>query len=201
MAAYYVDVDVHAALAFDPVVKVNKLYVASLTEPLQVLTPPLELVTPLESDEPFALLRPMGRFAEFLKTVEARVLEMCVQHKVEWFRKDVDDDALRTNFKSFFREDGSFKVKTVDVAVFGADKGPVGPEEATAGKTVRCVLELTRICFGRQEFGAMWRLSQARVVEIPRCLIEDSDVDEEEEEDGDGGDAEPGGDIEEQEFL
>lgn len=205
-ATYYDAVDLHAALAFEPVTKVHKLYVANLTQPLQVVTPPVELLTALDAAEPFAFIKAQGRFAEFLKTVEARVLELSVEHKAAWFRKPVDDDALRHNFKSFFGDDGAFKVKAQEVALFGTDLAPAGLEEGAAGRHVRCVLELARVCFGRQEFGAMWRLVQARLVEVPPCLIPEEEEGEE-ERDAEGSEEAPegpedgGGDPEELEFL
>lgn len=183
-------------VAFEPVAKHNKMYVANLTEPLVVQTPPVRLASALGGEEPFALLKPTGQFAQFLKDAEAHVLEAALQHKADWFRRAVDDEALRHNFKSFFR-DGEFKVKVQgEVAVFGPDKQLLGPEEAVPGACVRCVLELTRVCFGRQEFGAMWRLLQAQVVHEPECLI----VEEPEDDASEPGD-DPPADAEEQEFM
>ena len=152
-----------------------------------------------------------GAFAAWLRGAEAWVLDECVRRKSEWFHREVDDDALRLRFKSFFRpDDGAFKVKAPEgeVALFGVDGSPVGPEELPAGQHVRCVLELSRFCFGRQEFGAMWRLVQARVVHVPECLIvDDGDAADDEGacgEAGEGAEAGDGGavaDAEEGEFV
>lgn len=178
---YYTAVDL-STHAFEPLAKQNKLYVANLAPALTVVTPPVQLASSLaDADAPFAYLRPHGRLAAWLRDVEAWVLDACLANKGAWFRKDVDDDALRHNFKSFFRETGEFKVRTSaggDVAVFAEDGQPAGAEEAVEGRHVRCVLELSRVCFGRQEFGAMWRLVQARLVDVPPCLIHDDDDDE-----------------------
>ena len=189
-ASYYKSID-FANIQFEPVAKVNKLYVASLTAPLLVQTPPVLLATSIDTTEaadvPFVYIRPAGQFEQWLRDAEAHILENCIANKASWFPKKMDDDALRHNFKSFFREDGDFKLKVLpDVAVFDAGRQPAGPEEAAAGTSVRCVLELTRICFGRQEFGAMWRLVQAQVAEVPPCLIDDAaEAAEEYAEDGD----------------
>lgn len=199
MARYYREVDLDA-VTFEPVEQVNRLYVSSLTQPLSVLTPPVELASSLGGDEPFLYIRPTGGFAQFLRDAEARVLDESMRQKVTWFRREVEDDVLRHNFKSFFREDGAFKVKVQgEPAVFDAQRNAVGAEEATAGRLARCVLELVRVCFGRQEFGAMWRLAQARLVEVPPCLIDDEpgDADEQDAEEEESGDADP----DEQEFL
>ena len=198
-AVYYSAVDL-AALDFDPMTKEGKLYVAALSPPLVVQTPPVALASALAEDEaaPFAYLAPTGGFARFLRDAEARILDRCVEHKAAWFRKDIDDEALRHNFKSFFR-DSDFKVKvTGELVVFDADKNLVGREEAVEGRHARCILELVRVCFGRQEFGAMWRLVQAQLVEAPACLIDDA-AEAEHEEAGEGG--QEGDAIDEQEFL
>lgn len=181
------------SLSFEPVVKQNKLYVANLTNPVVIQTPPVALVSSLAEDVPFVYIRPTSEFAQFLKSVEAFVLEQSIRNRVDWFRKDLDADALRHNFKSFFRED-DFKVKvTGDIASFNAAREPIGPEELDVGKQARCVLELTRICFGRQEFGAMWRLVQVREVVVPECMIDDAleeATSERSEDDEDAEDAE-----------
>lgn len=197
MAAYFTSADLHAQ-QFEPLAKRNSLYVAALSPPLRIVTPPVRLLTPLaDPDATFAHLLPAGRFAAWLRDAEAWVLAECVRRKAEWFHREVDDDALRHRFKSFFRpEDGAFKVRAAagEVALFGEDGEPVGAEEVGEGQYVRCVLELPRLSFGRQEFGAMWRLVQARVVRVPECLIvpEDEGEDEESAPAGDGADTEDG---------
>lgn len=203
MAAYYTAVDLRAQ-AFEPLAKHNSLYVAALAPPLAIVTPPVQLLTPLADQDrdaaPFAHILPTGRFAAWLREAEDWVLGECIRRKAEWFHREVDDDALRLRFKSFFRpEDGAFKVRAPEgeVALFGADREPIGAEEVGAGQHVRCVLELPRLSFGRQEFGAMWRLVQARVVRVPECLIVDDEAEGEQEdepcaEDGGVADAEEG---------
>lgn len=199
LATSYRFVD-HSSVSFEPITKQGKLYVANLSPTLLILAPPVELVSSLESEAPFAYIRPVGEFATFLRDTEAFILDQCIKRKAEWFRKGLDDDALRHNFKSFFR-DNDFKVKVADVAAFGVQKEPVGQEDIPVGKHVRCVLELSRICFGRQEFGAMWRLAQVREVEVPACMIQD-ERDDEDEPAGESVD-ECGGepDADEHEFL
>lgn len=199
--ASYAAVSVSEAIALDAVAKQNKLYVANLSTPLRVSTPPVELCTPLTQDAPFVLVKPSGRFAAFLRDVEAEVLRQCVDRKKEWLRKEVDDDEVRSRFKSFFAEDGAFKLKAHgEVAVFDEDGNPAGPEEASVGRHVRCVLELTRVCFGRQEFGAIWRVEQARLARVPPCLLPEADVDPEPEAEGGEACADASGDPDELEF-
>jgi hypothetical protein len=64
-----------------------------------------------------------------------------------------------------------------DVAVFDADcRTPAcATDVLRAGAQVRCVLELARVCFGRTEFGAQWRVVQAAPCPAPVCLIAGDD--------------------------
>ena len=118
-----------------------------------------------------------------MREVESTILQRCIENKAEWFRKDIDDDVLRHNFKSFFKDDDSLKVKVAqDAAVFDRDRHPAGLEDLVAGEGVRLILELTRICFGRQEFGALWRIVQAQLVPTPACLITDTTDEEDDDE-------------------
>ena len=40
-----------------------------------------------------------------------------------------------------------------------------------AGARARAVLELARVCFGRAEFGGIWRLTQVQLVRAPELLL------------------------------
>lgn len=165
--------------AFEPMEREGKLYVVRLRPKILVQTPPLALTSSLVDDdgEPltFAHLAPAGQFAAFLRRAEAAVLDACLAHKHDWFRKDFEDDALRSGFKTFLRPNGTIKVKVPeDVAVFDVAKRPIPPGDAPAGSQVRCILELAKISFGKTEFGAAWKLVQVRSIAQPRCLIDDT---------------------------
>lgn len=185
---YYKSVTL-ADVAFEPLSKDNKLYVANLAPRLLVQTPPVKLASSFDPQGvQFVYLAPTGQFARFLHDAESLILQRCLENKAEWFRKDVDDDVLRHNFKSFFKDD-SLKVKLApDAAVFDTDRQPTGNEELVAGEAVRCILELNRVCFGRQEFGALWRIVQAQLVPTPACMITaTSDDDDDDDDDADEG--------------
>jgi hypothetical protein len=190
-SVYYKHVDV-AALEFSALEKDNKVYVSRLEPGLRIQTPPVTIAGLSVADAPFAFLAASGPFATFLRDIEARVLDHCVRDKAALFPgKDIDDDALRHNFKSFFRDDGSIKVKVLpDVAVFDSARAPLAREDIDDGSHVRCLLELTRICFGRQEFGVMWRVDQVQAVEVPECLIDDAADEECADPPGDDDDTE-----------
>lgn len=172
----------------------GKLYVVPLDPPLVVQTPAVTLATAaFDGDgEPlaFAHIAPPRDLQAWLRGAEAAVLETSIRNKKDWFRKALDDDAIRASFKSFFRDDDKFKVKVpASVAAFEADcKTPAQPAEVLhAGARVRCVLELSRVCFGRTEFGAQWRLVQVAACAAPVCLI-DSMVPPADEPGDDGSD-------------
>lgn len=178
------------SLAFDPVEREGKLYVVKLRPKIVVVTPPMTLASSLVDADgeplPFASLAPPAQLAAFLRRVEAAALDACIANKAEWFRKDLDDDALRAGFKSFLRANGTFKVKVPDeVAAFDASKKPVAPGDVAAGAQVRGILELAKLSFGKTEFGAMWKLVQLREMSVPECLIDDTGDDDESEDDDD----------------
>jgi hypothetical protein len=159
----------YGTIAKDPQAR---LYVVPIQPPVVIQTPPLQTATPLEEGVPFVYVNPRGTFAEFLRATEEAVLGTCLARKATWFANSFDDDALRRGFKSFFKDDGSYKLKVdpATVPCFDAAGAPTGTDAVPAGATVRCVLELARVCFGRHEFGITWRIVQLRLVETT-CLI------------------------------
>ena len=171
-----------SALAYGAMIKdiSARLYIVPLEPGVTIQTTPVTLATSLEDAQvPFVYLTPDASLAAFFRAIEASVADACIAHKADWFAiaKTLEDDVLRRGFKSFFGPSG-FKVKVPeDVACFGADKRPVGREDVPAGTVVRAVLELTRVCFGRHEYGATWTLVQLQVVPT-QCLIDDEPVDD-----------------------
>lgn len=177
-------VDVADALReFSDLEKSGGVYVARLPTPLEVVTPPLTLLSPLLDEDGgeagHALLKLSPEFEAFAEEVERRVLEACLANKDTWFRRRLDDDALRASFKQLCKG-GTLKVKLrPGAAVFDACGEPVAPGDVDAGARMKCLLELTKVCFGKTEFGAMWSLAQARLApppaSAPKCLIGDDD--------------------------
>lgn len=197
--AYYKQVDLEAHLtAFLPLEKLGGSYVARLARPLLVQTPVLELSSPLDDDEgePVAhahLTLPRG-FQQFAQATEAAVLEACLANKAEWFRRPLEDASLRASFKEFCKGQ-HLKIKVPrDALVFDSQGTMVKREGIAPGASVRCLLELSKVCFGRTEFGAMWTLRQAQTAPAPppppRCMI-DPLADYEPEEDFQPEDTEP----------
>jgi hypothetical protein len=160
-----------------------RLYVVPIDPVVTIQTTPMTLATGLEDPEvSFAYVQPDAKLETFFKDTEKTIADACIEHKNEWFAvaKNLEDDALRRGFKSFFSEQG-FKVKvSPDVPCFDASKNPVGREDIPAGTVVRAICELSRVCFGRHEYGSTWKILQLQVVPT-ECLIKDDPVAEEEE--------------------
>ena len=163
-----------------------RLYVVPIEPAVVIQTTPVTLATSAEDETvPFVYLAPDDSLKAFFQKTEKAICDACVANKNDWFAvaKNLEDDVLRRGFKSFFSKDG-FKVKVPsDVACFDAAKNPLGREDLPAGSVVRAVLELSRVCFGRHEYGATWKVVQFQKVET-ECLIQDA-VDPEPEADHD----------------
>lgn len=178
---YFKNVDIDSALnAFSSIEKCGTVYIAKLEAPLLVQTPPLTLATHLEDDEGSPLTHAHlvlpPAFAEFAHAVEAKVLDSCLANKASWFRRPMDDDSLRAGFKAFCR-DKNLKIKLPrDVLFFDANGHLLSRTDIPQGSTIRCILELSRISFGRTEFGSVWSLLQAQTapppLPPPKCLID-----------------------------
>jgi len=169
-----------------------RLYVVPIEPAVKIQTTPIALATSLEDPEiPFVYLTPDASLAAFLAKTEKTIADACITNKKDWFAVAMEDDVLRQGFKSFFSETG-FKVKVpTDLACFSADKTPIGREDIPAGTMVRAVMELSRVCFGRHEYGSTWKITQLQLVPT-QCLIEDEPVDDS---------VDPGSDSDVGEFL
>lgn len=178
---YYKHLDLGLAIAeFGALAKNGAVYEVPLAVPAWVQTPPLTLVSPLEDEDgaPLAAAHVSlpPSFAKFCKDAEGRILEACIAHKAKWFRRKVDDESLRAGFKEFCKG-RSLKIRVPRDALFFDGEGAlVTREEVAEGSSVRCLLELSKICFGRTEFGCMWTLLQAQTAPPPppppRCMID-----------------------------
>ena len=187
-----VDLDAHIA-PLGPLEKEGRIYVAPLANgPLVIQTPLLEIQSLGESH---AWTRPTGPFKDFLARTERLVQRASEEAAVAW---GITQEQVTTSFKSFFRDDGSFKVRVgSDFTAFTDAGDALDLEDASVtmdGVTVRAALELSRVCLGKTEVGAIWRLVQIRLSPPPPpCLIDiDAEVpdDAEDPEDEQKGDEE-----------
>lgn len=157
-----------------------RLYVVPIEPPVKIQTTPMTLVTSLEDPSiSFVYVEPDAKLKAFFEATETAIREACITNKNEWFAvaKNLDDDTLRRGYKSFFGEQG-FKLKVgPDVACFDTDKKPIGREDIPTGTVVRAILELSRVCFGRHEYGANWKVSQVQLVPT-ECFITTDPIDD-----------------------
>lgn len=191
MPAYFKNIDLDAHLsAFEPLAKEGRIYVAPFSAgPLTVQTPPLLVA---QTGETFLWTQPSGPFRAFLQATEEKIRDGCLASAEAW---GITTEQVTTSFKSFFREDDSFKVRLAsDFSVFDEQGELANDTVELSGRTVRGVLELSRVCLGKTEMGAIWKLLQVRLVpEPPPCLIDlDIEVPDDHEDSGDhdGGDEE-----------
>lgn len=170
------------SLAFGTMIKDTsvRLFVVPIEPALRVQTTPVEISSLEDDDVPFAYIRPHGALRTFLEKTEKTIEDACIANKEAWFAvaKSLDDDTLRRGFKSFFDADKGFKVKVpADVPCFDADRTPIGREGVPAGSVVRIILEMSRVCFGRHEYGSSWKIVQVQLVPT-ECLIETDPLDD-----------------------
>jgi hypothetical protein len=158
-----------------------RLYVVPVSPQITIQTTPMTLTTSLEDPGvPFVYVSPDAGLTKFFQDTENVIADACISHKNEWFAvaKNLEDDVLRRGFKSFFDVDKGFKLKVApDVPCFDASKNPIGREDIPAGTVVRAILELSRVCFGKHEYGANWKITQLQCVPT-QCLIETEDIPE-----------------------
>lgn len=168
---YYSKVDLPARfeVPLGAVTKEGRLSVAKFETPLLVQTPPVPLTIVSDNVIWFA---PSPAFHRFLSETEAHLKAAMVKFT------SYEAEAVDNAFKSFFDDDGNFKIRlSSDFALFDESGGAVDPlDDAFAlaeGDTVRFVLEMDRACFGKTEFGGLWRAVQgSRVPPPPACLLQ-----------------------------
>lgn len=180
-----VDVGESVVLAAAPV-KEGGMYVAHLETPLAVYSPAVRLS--LNDDGTATLSTASGTAKRFFGAVEAEVVRRVTDaHGTEGWLSETTGDALSAGFKTFIQCCGAcvsgdacecttdaswcLVVRAVqeEVAFFAADGAEVCAQDVEAGAPCRAALELTRVCFGRTTWGAMWRLKQVRL--SPACSI------------------------------
>ena len=164
---------------FEPLEREGTRYAARLRSPLVVQTPAL-LVADLEQvgARTFARLRVSPDFAEFAENAEDAVLRACLEHKASLFRKEWDDEQLRAMFARLVSRgddlENLLRVEILPGAVVYDSAGRASGDDVEAGE-VRAILELTRITFGKNKFGARWEVVAVQKVETPFFPEEPSD--------------------------
>lgn len=159
---------VECAVELSAARKDERVYVSDLTAPISVLSPTVTLDS---VSGPFAWLRVNDAFAGVLSQVDSNVVDAVTARKDEVLGKPVTDEFLREHYKTFLDGD-VLKVRVdPDVTVFDHLARGVFLDEVPLGARVRCALDLRRVCFGRAEWGAMWRLVQLRTLPDGECVV------------------------------
>jgi hypothetical protein len=166
--------------AFHPIEKRGGLCVARLITPLLVQTPPMVLASSLtdETTPSRVHLEPTRGFEAFAHEIEDRVLNAVMANNEAWWPKPRKEQALRASLKRFCIPGESLQVRVPpNVELFDVDGNPVerDHEQVQLGRPLRFILCLSEVCFGKNEFGALWTLVQARACppkKKPQCLID-----------------------------
>lgn len=154
-------------IVFGDVVRDGRTYACKFASKIVAQTPKVTLVSSL-SDEagerlPFAYLELDKASKAWLDDFENKVIQMAVQRKDTWFKKELPDEFISTSFKSSIKSDGKFCVKIADDFEAYSAQGEAEPH-VPQGSRVVALLELGQITFGRTEFGCLWKLKQVLVV-------------------------------------
>ena len=170
------------ALDVSPLTRSGNEVYAALAEPLYVVTSPQKL-TAVDLDLKTAHVDCSDSVRDFISALEKRVADVVVANKSAWFpaasgkKTEPEDAAIRARFKSFFLPSGDYRFKlSLDAEAFGDSGAPIDIAEVEAGARVRLVLEVTRVSFGKREYGVSIRIKQLRVARQPVCLIVDDDT-------------------------
>ena len=172
-----------STLAYGSMIKDTsaRLYVVPVEPCVTIQTTPMTLTTSLEDPSvPFVYVSSDAHLTKFFQDTEAAIGDACIANKQDWFAiaKTLEDDVLRRGFKSFFDAEKGFKLKVApDVPCFDSQIKPIGREDIPAGTVVRAILELSRVCFGKHEYGANWKVCQLQCIPT-ECLIESEDIPE-----------------------
>jgi hypothetical protein len=166
---YFTDANpVSVADNFLKMKKQGGVYFVPFKTPLIVQTPVFKLTEPLNSGS--VTLKITKGFATFVKEIEQTILNAAFVNKSTWFRTELTDEIITDGFKSFMNE-YDLKVKVSEELTSFDDEGNYIENNFKTPVGVRCILELSGICFGKLEFGAMFTLTQVQTTKIPKCAI------------------------------
>ena len=174
----YKNVDFNEHVTFQEMRAEGRLHVVPFTSPVSVQTPPMTLATELCNEDgerlPFVNVVAPKMFLDFLTSFEEHLVTNSIENRKEWFKKKLDEDAVRQCYKSFMRPGGVLKLKlTESTQAFDALGKPLRMEDIATESRIRCIVEATRLSFGKQEFGSVLRVVQMQVLSDPPCMLLD----------------------------
>jgi len=105
--------------------------------------------------------------------IDADILAKAKESKMEWFRKELDDDVICTAYQESVTDgilDSSLmtvkgQVRTI---AFDTQKNPVELQAVAPESTCDVVLELSGLWFLKKSFGPIWRIIQVRTRAAPK---------------------------------
>jgi hypothetical protein len=148
--------------------KQGGVYFVPFKKTLVVQTPVFKLSESVTSGS--VTLKITKGFAMFVKEIEQTILNAAFVNKSSWFRTELTNEIITEGFKSFMNE-YDLKVKVSEELTSFDEEGNYIENNFKTPVGVRCILELTGICFGKLEFGSMFTLTQVQTTKIPKCVI------------------------------
>lgn len=178
MAVKFTDLDLSKLPFSKAAVKVNNVLTVPLDPIIKIQTDLLTTTTPLcdENNEllPSVYAKATGPFLNFMKSFETAVLTAAKDNASTWWPKPVTPTMIDNGYKSYFRNDETFKLsirQSAQPIVFDAEGHDLPDEAAGVGAKFWAVLEAQRLVLGKQEFGIVWKLNQMMLKPAAKCEI------------------------------
>ncbi|ABU43992.1 hypothetical protein PBCVNY2B_506L [Paramecium bursaria Chlorella virus NY2B] len=169
---YFTDVNpVSLADDFLEMKKQGGVYFVPFKKPLVVQTPVFKLTESATGGS--VTLKITRGFSAFVKEIEQMILNAAFVNKSSWFRTELTNEIITEGFKSFMNE-LDLKVKVSEELTSFDEEGNYIENNFKTPVGVRCILEMTGVCFGKLEFGSMFTLTQIQTTKIPKCVIHTS---------------------------
>ena len=116
-------------------------------------------------------------FLDVLKAVDEHMVNMGVEHSVEWFGKKMSREVVAELYRPLVKESKQpekyapvckCKIRNVQkVDAFTKDREPYSVSDLLPGSTIRSILEFAPIWFVNKQFGLTLNLLQLEFVEAP----------------------------------
>jgi hypothetical protein len=119
---------------------------------------------------------------DVLRAVDEHMVNMGVEHSVEWFGKKMSREVVAELYRPLVKESKQpekyapvckCKIRNVQkVDAFTKNREPYSVSDILPGSTIRCILEFAPIWFVNKQFGLTMNLLQLEFVEAPAGKLE-----------------------------
>lgn len=169
-------------IQFEDVHREGNMYAVKFKEKLLIQTPPVVCRDSLVNSKgdllPYLYVVPDPAFAEWLDAFDDHMLEQAHNHKDAWFRSHTTRTDIDQSFKRYFK-DNVLRLKLSEgVMLVDSARKPVEARDIKPDSRIRVIMELSRILFGRTEFGCVWKAPQVMIHATKECLFVDTDEDD-----------------------